>query len=137
MKKYRCPVQVRFVDLDGYFHVNHANYVSYLEIARISFFREHLDDFFTTLYNNGILILLRKLDIKYVKSIGLYDNIFVEMWVKKVKNIIFTFKYNIVDDNKNIYSIAETELAVYDNLEKKPTKIPKSLLEVLYNYLEK
>jgi YbgC/YbaW family acyl-CoA thioester hydrolase len=33
-KTYRCPIEVRGYELDGYGHVNHANYFHYLEQAR-------------------------------------------------------------------------------------------------------
>lgn len=35
-KVYECPIEVRGYELDGYAHVNHAVYVSYLEHARWS-----------------------------------------------------------------------------------------------------
>lgn len=136
MKTYKYPIQVRFADLDGYFHVNHAVFLSYLEVARIAFIKDELGSYFTDLFDEGTLFLLTKASISYLKSIGLNDNIYVELWVGNIKHSTFTFQYEIKDDLNNIFAKAETESAMYSNLKKKPVRISENFKKTLKNYLK-
>ena len=38
MNSTQSPIQIRFVDLDQFGHVNNAIYLSYLEVARLPYF---------------------------------------------------------------------------------------------------
>jgi acyl-CoA thioester hydrolase len=136
MKTYRYPIQVRFADLDGYFHANHAVFLTYLEVARIAFIKEEMGNFFTDLYDEGTLFLLTKASISYLKPIGLNDNIFVELWVGSIKHTTFTFQYKIDDDYNHIFAEAETESAIYSKHKKKLTRIPEHFKNVLTKYLQ-
>jgi acyl-CoA thioester hydrolase len=40
MKTVITPVQIRFADVDKLGHVNNAVYLSYIEVARMDFFKE-------------------------------------------------------------------------------------------------
>jgi len=137
MKTYKHPIQVRFADLDGYFHVNHAVFLSYLEVARIAFIKDELGNYFTDLYDRGILFLLTKASISYLKPIGLNDNIFVALWVGSIKYSTFTFLYEIRDNHNNIFAKAETESAIYSTHKNKPVRIPEEFKGTLTKYLEK
>jgi acyl-CoA thioester hydrolase len=136
MKTYKYPIQIRFADLDGYFHVNHAVFFSYLEVARIAFIKEEMGNFFTDLYDEGILFLLTKASISYLKPIGLNDNIFVELWVGNIKYTTFTFQYEIKDDCNQTFAKAETESAIYSKQKKKPIRIPEQFKSALAKYLQ-
>jgi acyl-CoA thioester hydrolase len=137
MQTYKHPIQVRFADLDGYFHVNHAMFLTYLEVARIAFIKEEMGNYFTDLHNKGILFLLTKASISYLKPIGLNDDIFVELWVGTIKYSLFTFLYEIKDNHNNLFAKAETESAIYSTHKNKPVRIPEEFKVALTKYLAK
>ena len=41
--KHKTSIEIRFVDVDAFGHVNNANYLTYLEIARVRYFDDIAD----------------------------------------------------------------------------------------------
>ena len=41
--RHKIPIQIRFKDLDDMGHVNNANHLSYIELARVKYFQEVFD----------------------------------------------------------------------------------------------
>ena len=61
-----CSLQVRTYECDGYGHVNNANYLNYLEVARY----EHLKDIgfdYVKAVNAGYGVYIARIEIDYKK----------------------------------------------------------------------
>ena len=86
------PIEVRFADVDALGHVNHAIFITYLEIARTVWWGEYLAgrDF----EEEGFLIA--HVEVDYRKSIVLGEAVRVELRCSHVGTTSFTLAYKVL-----------------------------------------
>lgn len=127
---YRTNIQLRFRDTDGMGHVNNAVFLTYLELARIEFFKE----FFDVNKPQDISFILVRVEIDFKRPITLKDEIAVVLWVKSIGNTSWLFEYKIIDSNNSdiIFSEAKSAQIVFNYDTNKKEIIPpkfKAFLE--------
>ena len=90
MFKHRINIQIRFVDIDAFNHINNANYLSYLEQARIKYLDDIIDwEFGPT----KVGIILGRIEIDF-RSPGLFkDNMEVLTTCSTIGNKSFTLHW--------------------------------------------
>jgi len=112
--KHKIKIKVRFSDLDAMHHVNNATYLSYLEEARIAYFKDVLDK-----PKNGLDFeaVIAKIEINYHLPIMLGDEVEVATRVSKMGNKSSDVEHLILV-NKNgmkvVAASALTKLVSYD-----------------------
>jgi acyl-CoA thioester hydrolase len=78
-----CSIQVRTYECDSYGHVNNANYLNYLEVARY----EHLKDIgfdYEKAINAGYGVFIARIEIDYKKPATTDDVLTIKTWpIKK------------------------------------------------------
>jgi len=78
-----CTLQVRTYECDSYGHVNNANYLNYLEVARY----EHLKDVgfdYDKAIEAGYGVFIARIEIDYLKPATTDDVLIVKSWpIKK------------------------------------------------------
>lgn len=97
MKSTETAIQIRFVDLDQFGHVNNAIYLSYLEVSRLPYF----DTIIGTIdwLNEGII--LAKAEIDYKIPILLKDQIKIKTWCSRMGSKSFDLSYSILKTENN------------------------------------
>ena len=101
---YTLKRRVPFYETDGMKVVHHANYLRWMEEARIEYLRAGgilLND----LMDNGIVFPILDLQIKYIKSAYNDDLIRIDIYLRKIDRVkmIFEYKiYNTVGANSSI-----------------------------------
>lgn len=85
------PIEVRFRDLDALGHVNNAVLVTYLEIARTAWWRQHLAG--RPFQEDGYLVA--RVEMDYRKPVKLEDPVVVEVRVPQVGASSFSLDYKI------------------------------------------
>jgi acyl-CoA thioester hydrolase len=123
MKTVITPIQIRFVDIDRMGHVNNAVYLSYLETARLHYFKElgGVIDW----YKEGVI--LGRVEINYKVPITLLDNLHVKTWCTRIGIKSFDLSYSILkkDGEEEIeMANAITVMVCYDYALKKSIAIP-------------
>lgn len=111
--KHRIPVQIRFCDLDGLNHVNNANYLSYIELARIDYFRSVLG----MSMNDPKGVILAKATVDYLRPILLDDKIEIRTRAARLGNKSFDLEYVMVKidgDTETIMATAHTVIVAFD-----------------------
>ncbi|MGR9108507.1 MAG: acyl-CoA thioesterase [Gammaproteobacteria bacterium] len=73
--KHKTPIQLRFKDVDLMGHVNNANYLTYIELARLKYFKDVLGMELDRNQQSGII--LARMEIDYKLPIFLRDEICV------------------------------------------------------------
>lgn len=106
---FETPVQVRFRDLDALGHVNNAVYATYLEAARVRYFREEYGLGFRDL---GFVVA--RLELDYRAPITDTDEVVVSIGVADVGETSFTLAYEIRDDD-TVAATAETVIVCLDD----------------------
>lgn len=97
MKSTETAIQIRFVDLDQFGHVNNAIYLSYLEVSRLPYF----DTIIGTIdwLNEGII--LAKAEIDYKIPILLKDQLKIKTWCSRMGSKSFDLSYSILKTENN------------------------------------
>lgn len=118
---HTTEITVRFADIDAFNHVNNANYLSYIEHARMNF----VDDVIGKVdwANHGFI--LARAEINFVLPIKLHDKIIVETQCSRIGNKSFDLSYKI-------FKIVHPELA--EGKEKKTEMANALSVQVGFDY---
>ena len=76
----KLEIQVRYADIDSYGHVNNAVYLSYFELGRINFLKNHIS--IESIENLSIVVARAEID--YLSEIKLGDPLTCETWISSV-----------------------------------------------------
>jgi acyl-CoA thioester hydrolase len=117
--RFRLPVQVRFRDLDSLRHVNNAVYLTYLEIARIEYWKALK---FEPVRPS---MLLARVEIDYVKPVLLDDHVEVAVRVSEMGTKSFVMAFEILA-NDMIAAKGSSVLVWFDHAANVSVVIPDS-----------
>ena len=125
-KTWTCTLHARGYELDGFGHVNHAVYISYLEHARWELLKEE-----------GITLksfqswkkwpVIAALEARYLKPVFLDDQLTITTRLTGWTRSKFTFEQEIRRGSDKVF--AATVHAVMVNEEGRPTTIPDELTQ--------
>jgi len=117
---YETGIELRFVDLDAYGHVNNAVVFSYLETARVKMFQERFGNFL----HSGLLFLVVRAECDYRLPIELHDSVRIEIGLEQLGRSSFTLKYRVHDEGEKLFAEARTVMVCFDPQRKKPVAVP-------------
>lgn len=89
---FRCPLEVRFADLDALGHVNHATLISLVEHARTRWWKTFAG--LRPFQEEGFLVA--RVEVDYRKPISLDDLIEVELRCTQVGTTSFTQAFRVL-----------------------------------------
>lgn len=134
--KHFVPIKVRFSDLDVVGHLTNARYQNFLEEARIAYFQDVVGFPKSGLNFN---MVLSKISIDFMRSIEFGDDIFVYTRLFNITasshevHQLFVRKEN---ERAEIVASAQTLIAAFDYLTKRPTVFPEEYRERVMAYEE-
>lgn len=126
-------IRVRYGETDRMGYVYYGNYPEYLEVARVEMLRD-LGLSYRKMEDNGIMLPVYELDIKYIKPAFYDDLLTIKTEIRTLPDSKITFYYEIENENGELLTKATTTLVFVDVLKQKPTKAPEILLSKLRNY---
>ncbi len=106
------PINVRFRDIDGMGHVNHAEFFTYFAEGRLALFEKiSMDSDFST-----FSFILAHISCDYLRPIALNAQVSVEIWVTEIGMKSFGLGYKLVDvsDASIAYAKGESVQVCYD-----------------------
>lgn len=132
--KHRLKIKVRFADLDAMRHVNNSTYLTYLEEARIAYFRDVLK-----LPKNDLDFgaVVARIEINYKQPVVLGEEIEVMTRVSKMGNKSSDVEHIILanrNGKKIIAAEALTKLVSYDYEKLNSTVIPENVKLLIKEY---
>ena len=116
--KFRLPIQVRFRDLDSLKHVNNAVYLTYLEIARIEYWK-------ALRLPVRPSMLLARVEIDYLKPVLLDDQVEVAVRVLEFGTKSFVMPFEI-SANGTLAAKGSSVLVWFDHAANLSVVIPDS-----------
>lgn len=119
----RTPMELRWRDLDAFNHVNNANFMTYLEEARIRFFESAGKDWIT----ETVIPLLASVHMDYRLPIPYPAAIHVELYADRVGNSSATLGHRIVDDAGRLYADGHCVLVWIDRASGRPVPLPDAI----------
>lgn len=123
---YHYPIEVRFGDLDAYWHVNNAHFLTYLEQARLQYLQE------MGLVDKSDLwklpLIVGDIHIRYLAPIELGDKVIVSMGAVDIGHKTVRFEYEISGENGTpLYASAESIMVAFDYKTKKSVEVSEEL----------
>ena len=133
-KKVIHEIEVRFRDIDSMGHVNNAVFLTYFEEGRKVFLRDVLD----IVNPKDYPFILAHIDCDFLRPVKLGDSPLLEVWIGRIREKSFAFKYRIVErsDGTAVYGKGESVMVLFDYKENKSIPIPKDFLEKILAYCE-
>jgi len=130
MKSHETYVKVRYAETDQMGVVYHGNYPQYLEIARIDWL-ESLGISYKSMEEEGIMLPVFELNLKYHKPITFDENLKIETRLQGLPNVKITFDYSIFNEKGEKVTSATSVLVFIDSKTRKPIRCPKYVLDKL------
>ncbi len=133
--KHNMNIRVYYEDTDAGGIVYHANYLKFAERGRTEFLR-HLgfenrklnDDF-------GVIFVVRHIDIDYLKTAHLDDELQLETTIMEIKNSSFIMHQRTLNAEEIIADM-RVVLVCVENENYTPVRLPKKVKEAFHSYQE-
>ena len=117
----------RYSETDQMGVIHHANYLIYLEQARLEWLKQ-LGFSYVEMEKNGVLLPVYNIDIKYKKPIKFGEEISVKIKLKAVPTTRVVFEYEIVNNRGELCAVCDLTLVFTDAKSFRPIKpIPEFL----------
>ncbi len=133
--KHSIDIRVYYEDTDAGGIVYHAQYLNFAERGRTEFLRETGFQCSDVHNDLGLLFVVRKIEIDYLKTAGLDDLLQLETTISELKNTSFVMHQRAVRGGEVIADMHVVVVCV-DNENYKPVRLPENIKEAFQNYLE-
>lgn len=129
-------MEVRFVDVDAFGHVNNAHYLTYFEQARVKYF----DDIVGWKYDwSKQGIILARVELNYVMPVLFRDEVVIMTRCSRIGNKSFDMEYRMVkmDNGKEVLlADGKTVMVAFDYGSNQSIPIPDQWKKILIDYEE-
>jgi acyl-CoA thioester hydrolase len=126
----RLQLKVRHYEVDEYGHVNHANYVHYLEAGRV----EALDSVGLSLgemRRQGYLIVAAALSVKYNAPARNGDMLEVLTWIRELRRVRTVWAQEIREVQSRQCLVTAEVTGAFLTEDGRPARVPEAFLERL------
>ena len=125
-------IEVRFRDCDPLGHVNNAAYLTYLEQARL-FYWKSLWGFGVDQALNSPGVIMARAEIEYRLPARYGQTLDVRIDLAAVGKTSFTYDYEVVDEDERVVASARTVQVMYDYEAGRPVPIPAEIRARMQN----
>jgi acyl-CoA thioester hydrolase len=126
---HTTQIKVRFYELDPYDHVNHTNYFSYFETARI----EYLTDMgwgLDLMKAQGFQLVVVEAQARFLAAARYGEELTIHTWVESAGRVKSTWLQTMTrGDGEEVARLAIT--AAFTDLEGRPRRVPAEFIEHL------
>lgn len=126
---HTTQVKVRFYELDPYDHVNHTNYFSYFETARI----EYLTDMgwgLDLMKEQGFQLVVVEAHARFLAAASYGQELTIHTWVESAGRVKSTWQQTMTrGDDEEVARLAIT--AAFTDLDGRPRRVPPEFVEHL------
>ncbi len=123
--RFSHPIAVRFADIDALQHVNNATTFTYMETARVEYFRQVLG-WVGRMADLSVIIARAECDFKLPIFWG--DQVFVHVRASRLGNKSFDFEYVITTEaaggSQQVAAVGKTVQVAYDYAQGATVPIP-------------
>lgn len=119
---HTTSVRVRFYELDPYDHVNHTNYFSYFETARIDYLTDMgwgLD----RLKGQGWQLVVVELQARFTAAARFGEELTIYTWIEDVGRVRSTWQQVMLRGEEVVARL--TVSAAFTDLQGKPRRVPE------------
>jgi acyl-CoA thioester hydrolase len=124
MRPHSFPIRVYFEDTDAGGMVYHANYLRWAERARTEALREAGLPHKELVEREGAILVVRRVEVEYVRPARLDDAVTVETRVLAVRGATLVLDQRARKDGADL-AVMRVELACLDRAGLRPRRIPE------------
>jgi acyl-CoA thioester hydrolase len=122
---FQMPIELRWRDLDAFNHVNNANFLTYLEEARIRWFNSIGEPWVTDTFAP----LLAAVQMNYRLPIPYPATLTVELVTERVGTTSLTIGHRIASaDGATLYGDGHAVVVWIDRASQRPIPLPQAVL---------
>ncbi len=127
------PFRVRHYECDAYGHVNHANYLRYMQEA--AFDASAAAGYDVARYAaGGLQWLVRETDITYLRPVVYGDTVIVRTWVADFRRVRSRRAYALrLAGSDALVATATTEWVLLDSATLRPVRIPPEMVAAFHH----
>jgi acyl-CoA thioester hydrolase len=125
-------IEVRFRDCDPLGHVNNAAYLTYLEQARLFYWRS-LWGFGLEVASSRPGVIMARAEIDYRLPAQYGQTLDVRIDLAAIGKTSFTYDYEILDEQERVVASARTVQVMYDYAAARPVPIPAEIRQKMQN----
>ena len=130
MYKHQTKIRIRYGETDQMGFVYYGNYAQFLEIGRVETLRS-LGFSYKSLEDQGILLPVADLQIRYLKP-ALYDDLItIRTKIVTIPTVKIEFTYEIFNEKNDLLTTASTTLVFVKKETMRPTHPPTYLVKKL------
>jgi acyl-CoA thioester hydrolase len=118
-------VRVRYKDTDTMGVVYYGNYLTYFEVGRVEYLRQHALPM--SRLNERLHLPVAEAAVKYVKPARLDELLEVRCWVSQKRRASFRFEYDIRNEAGDLVARGHTLHACWDPATSRMVPIPEWL----------
>lgn len=130
---FQASIRARFTEADLQGMVHHSEFVKYLEIARIEYWRQ-LGIGYREFMEGGLQFVVSEVKCNYLKSIYFDEIITIKARVCRITRTSIAFDYLITNDSGEPAVSASTLLVCVRNGENRPYPMPLDYLKKLMTF---
>jgi acyl-CoA thioester hydrolase len=134
--RHRCPLEIRFADMDALGHVNNAHFLTYFEQARIDYFKTVIGENINWAETG---LILAHIDIDYKQPVIFGDLVIIYTKCTKIGTKSFELTYSIIKMTPGTeveLATGKSVLVCYDYLKKSSIEIPEKWKKAMIEYDE-
>jgi acyl-CoA thioester hydrolase len=126
MEAHRTPIDVRFADTDMFGHVNNAAFATYVETARLDFFRDLLGGTLEQPGGEAGGIILARLAIDFRRQLLFGATAEVTTVVERVGRTSIALKQEVLSEGQ-VVAEASSVVVAYDYERQCPIEVPEGV----------
>ena len=127
---FKASLRVRFSELDPYGHVHHAEYLKYLEWARMEYLRQ-AGMTFAGLMDRGIYVVVVHADIDFTSPAVYDEELVITGYIEEVGTTSLTMVQRIEEKNTKRKIVEARFTFVFLDRERQKIPVPEDLIRLL------
>lgn len=133
MYQSQTTLRTRYAETDQMGVVYYGNYPQYFEVGRVEALRA-LDLSYKQMEDDGIMLPVLKLEIKYLKPALYDDELTIKTFIKQMPLSRIQFEHEIYNSTEELLTLGIVELVFVDQESRKPRRCPQTLKDRILPY---
>lgn len=136
MKEFALPIRIYYEDTDAGGIVYHANYIKFMERARMEWLRKLGFELTDLMQQHNLVIVVRKIAIDYLKPALFNEALEITVQLNKLGKASMTLQQQVIRQT-DILCTAQVKLAVINVINMRPQPFPTVLFKTLQPEISK
>ena len=126
----QTTLRTRYAETDQMGVVYYGNYPQFFEVGRVETLRT-LGITYRDMEDNGIMLPVLKLEVKYLRPALYDDELTVKTFLKDLPSSRITFHHEIYDSKGKLLTTGMVQLVFVDANSRRPTRCPGYVIDKL------